>query len=86
VALSGQHPASLLVPARGEVPIDRNPASPQELERVGDIVAAVRGEPTIPRIPGYHGFFLFTTTDKWVVAVAVQGQRVSSFVVNVTAG
>jgi hypothetical protein len=41
----------------GEVPIDRNPASPQELERVGDIVAAVRGEPTIPGIPGYHGFF-----------------------------
>jgi hypothetical protein len=70
----------------GDVPLARNPASPQELERAGDLVAAVRGEPTIPGIPGYHGLFLFSATGKWVVAVAVQGQRVGSFVVNVTAG
>ena len=70
----------------GEVPLGRNPASPKELERAGDLVAAVRGEPTMPGIPGYHGLVLFSATGKWVVSVGVQGQRVGSFVVNVTAG
>lgn len=70
----------------GEIPFARNPASPEELGRAGDLAAAVRGEPTIPGIPGYHGFFLFNATGKWVVSVAAQGQRVGSLVVNVTVG
>jgi hypothetical protein len=71
---------------QGDVPLPRNPASPGELERAGDLVATLSGEPTIPGIPGYHGYLLFSATGKWVVSVALRGQRVGSFVVNVTAG
>jgi hypothetical protein len=69
----------------GEVPLPRNPASPVELERAGDVVATLSGEPTIPGIPAYHGDFLFSAVGKWVVSVAVQGRRVGSLVVKVTA-
>jgi hypothetical protein len=70
----------------GGVPLARNPASPQELERAGDLIATLPREPTIPSIPGYHGYFLFSATGKWVVSVAVPGQQIGSFVVNVTEG
>jgi hypothetical protein len=70
----------------GDVPLPRNPASPGELERAGDLIATLRGEPTLSGIPGYSGFFLFSAPGKWVVSVSVQGQRVGSFVVNVTVG
>jgi hypothetical protein len=70
----------------GSVPLARNPASPEELRRAGDLAATLRGEPTIPGIPGYHGYFLFSAAGKWVVSVAVQGQQRGSFVVNVTTG
>lgn len=70
--------------SEGDVPLARNPAPPDELERAGNQVARLPGEPTIPGIPGYHGYFLFTATGKWVVSVDVRGQRVGSFVVNVS--
>jgi hypothetical protein len=69
----------------GEVPLPRNPASPEELERAGDVVATLSGVPTMPSIPGYHGHFLFSAVGKWVGAVAVGGRRVGSLVVKVTA-
>jgi hypothetical protein len=39
----------------------------------------------MPGIPGYRGHFLFSALGKWVVSVDVQGRRVGSLVVKVTA-
>jgi hypothetical protein len=70
---------------QGEVPLPRNPASPEELERAGNVIATLSGEPTIPGVPAYHGDFLFSAVGKWVVSVAVRDSRVGSLVVKVTA-